>query len=178
MRKASSRFASLSRALGSSVLAALALSGCTHTPDPCADYALACIAVTVEDGPPKAAQLLVRVLDGYGSSTPNTPRRVTDKPLVYPLRFAIRFEEFDFMHRGKVTVELTAIDRASETLGQVQREVAIDGFDKVALSLRIGAPFDMTADLSSPPVSPPDLVPHAPADMATADQSMPPDGSP
>lgn len=120
-----------------------ASGGCTHTPDPCEGYKLACISVTVQSGPPQTAQLLVRVLDGYGSTTPNTPRRVPDKPLTYPLRFAIRFDEFDQLHRGKVTVELTAIDRSSETLGQVQREVEIWGDDKVALSLDIGAPFAM-----------------------------------
>lgn len=155
-----SRFRNLSAiALLSTGLAAFA-GGCTHTPDPCEGYKLACIGVTVQSGPPQTAQLLVRVLDGYGSTTPNTPRRVPDKPLTYPLRFAIRFDEFDQLHRGKVTVELTAIDRSSETLGQVQREVEIWGDDKVALSLDIGPPFDMaeaprpdmsmTADMTAP----------------------------
>ena len=148
------------------------LGGCTYTPDPCAGYKLACLSVTVESGPPQTAQLLVRVLDGYGSTTPNTPRRIPDKPLTYPLRFAIRFGEFDPFHRGKVTVELTAIDRASETLGQVQREVAIDGLEKVAMSLSIGAPFDMTADQSTPP----DLRSPPSPDLGAADLAVVPDG--
>lgn len=151
-------------------LGLLTVGGCTHTPDPCEGYKLACISVTVESGPPQTAQLLVRVLDGYGSTTPNTPRRIPDKPLTYPLRFAVRFGEFDPFHRGKVTIELTAIDRTSETLGQVQREVAIDGFEKVAVSLSVGAPFDMTMDQATPP----DFRP--PADMATVDHAVVPDG--
>lgn len=160
-RSSSNRWRSLSALALLSIGLTASSGGCTHTPDPCEGYKLACISVTVQSGPPQAYQLLVRVLDGYGSTTPNTPRRVPDRALVYPLRFAIRFDEFDQLHRGKVTVELTAIDKSSETLGQVQREVEIWGDDKVALSLDIGAPFEM--DMAEAPR--PDMS--TSADMAT-----------
>lgn len=170
-RFASNRWRKLSAfALVSLGLTAFA-GGCTHTPDPCEGYKLACISVTVQSGPPQTAQLLVRVLDGYGSTTPNTPRRVPDKPLKYPLRFAVRFEEFDQLHRGKVTVEVTAIDRSSETLGQVQREVEIWGDDKVALSLDIGAPFEM--DMAEAPR--PDMSTSADMTAPAGDMATGPD---
>jgi hypothetical protein len=149
------------------LLGLLSAGGCTRTPDPCEGYPLACIGVTVDSGPPQAHQLLVRVLEGYGSTTPITPRRVPDKPLTYPLRFAVRFEEFDQLHRGKVTVELTAIDRSSETLGQAQREVEIWAADKVAISMTIGPPFDM-AEAPRPDLS-------MPADMTALDLTSGPD---
>lgn len=142
------------------------LSGCTQTPDPCADYPRACIGVTVEGGPPSTFQLLVRVLDGYGSVTPVTPRKLPQQPLTYPLRFAIRFDEFDRQHKGTITFEITALDSVGDTLGQVQRAVAINYTEKTAVSLSIGAPFDMAtpedlrppADLAMPDLAPTDAM--------------------
>ena len=119
-------------------------SGCTETPDPCAGYPRACIGVTVDGGPPSTYQLLVRVLDGCGSITPQTPRKVPQQPLSFPLRFAIRFDEFDRQHRGMITFEITALNDLGDTLGQVQKTIAINYVEKVAVSLSIGEPFDMT----------------------------------
>ena len=82
----------------------------------CAGYSLACIGVTVEGGPPSTYQLLVRVLDGYGSVTPVTPRKLPQQPLTYPLRFAIRFDEFDRQHKGMITFEVTALDSVGDAL--------------------------------------------------------------
>lgn len=142
-------------------------SGCTETPDPCAGYERACIGVTVDGGPSSTYQLLVRVLDGYGSITPQTPRKVPQQPLTYPLRFAIRFDEFDRQHRGMITFEITALNELGDTLGQAQKTVAIHYTEKVAVSLSIGEPFDMTV--------PEDLRP-AP-DLAMPDLAMPDQGS-
>ncbi len=152
------------------LFASTGLFGCTETPDPCAGYSLACIGVTVEGGPPSTYQLLVRVLDGYGSVTPVTPRKLPQQPLTYPLRFAIRFDEFDRQHKGMITFEVTALDSVGDALGQVQRSVAINYTEKTAVSLSIGALFDMAtpADL----LPPPDL---ATPDMASVD-AMPSDG--
>ena len=146
------------------VIAAV-LPGCTDTPDPCAGYDRACIGVTVDSGPASTYQLLVRVLDGYGSITPQTPRKVPQQQLTYPLRFAIRFDEFDRQHRGMVSFEITALDEHGDTLGQVQRSVAIHYTEKVAVSLSIGPPFDMAmpedlrppVDLAMPDLATPDL---------------------
>ncbi len=145
----------------------MSLQGCTETPDPCAGYPRACIGVTVENGPSSTYQLLVRVLDGYGSVTPVTPRKLPKLPLQYPLRFAIRFDEFDRQHKGMITFEITALDSVGDTLGQVQRGVAINYTEKTAVSLSIGPVFDMAA--------PEDLRP--PVDLATPDLS-PIDGMP
>jgi hypothetical protein len=147
-------------------------AGCTDTPDPCAGYARACIGVTIDGGPPSTYQLLVRVLDGYGSITPQTPRKVPQQPLTFPLRFAIRFDEFDRQHRGMITFEITALNDLGDTLGQVQKTVAINYVEKVAVSLSIGEPFDMTV--------PEDLRPAvdlAMPDMSSVD-AMNADGGP
>ena len=145
-------------------------------PDPCADYSLACIGVTVESGPPDTYQLMVRVLDGYGSVTPLTPRKTPREPLVFPLRFAIRFEEFDRQHRGKVVFEIAALDLAGDVLGQVQKMVEIHYSEKRAVSVSIGPPFDLAVpedlrplfDLSRPDLATPP-TPDAGADAASPD---------
>lgn len=142
-------------------------SGCTETPDPCAGYERACIGVTIEGGPPSTYQLLVRVLDGYGSITPQTPRKVPQQPLTYPLRFAIRFDEFDRQHRGMITFEITALNELGDTLGQAQKTVAIHYTEKAAVRLSIGEPFDMTV--------PEDLRPTP--DLAMPDLAMPDQGN-
>ncbi|MBP8195548.1 MAG: hypothetical protein KAY55_00150 [Deltaproteobacteria bacterium] len=151
---------------------ATALSACTDTPDPCSGHPRACIGVTVDGGPPSTYQLLVRVLDGYGSITPLTPRKVPQQPLTFPLRFAIRFDEFDRQHRGTVAFEITALDERGDTVGQVQRSVAIHYTEKVALSLSIGEPFDMTVPEDLRPL-PPDL---AMPDLASPSYDMLSDG--
>lgn len=153
-------------------IGATALSACTDTPDPCAGHPRACIGVTVDAGPPSTYQLLVRVLDGYGSITPLTPRKVPQQPLTFPLRFAIRFDEFDRQHRGTVAFEITALDERGDTVGQVQRSVAIHYTEKVALSLSIGEPFDMTVPEDLRPL-PPDL---AMPDLASPSYDMLSDG--
>ncbi len=142
-------------------------SGCTETPDPCAGYERACIGVTIDGGPPSTYQLLVRVLDGYGSITPQTPRKVPQQPLTYPLRFAIRFDEFDRQHRGMITFEITALNELGDTLGQAQKTVAIHYTEKAAVRLSIGEPFDMTV--------PEDLRPTP--DLAMPDLAMPDQGN-
>jgi len=165
------------------LLTAAGLPGCTDIPNPCAGYPHACIGITVDSGPASTHQLLVRVLDGYGSITPQTPRKVPQKPLTYPLRFAIRFDEFDRQHHGSVSFELTALNEHGDTLGQVQRSVAINYTEKVALSLSIGDPFDMTVPEDLRPAPPdlamPDLLPAdaSPADGMSPD-GMRPDGGP
>lgn len=143
-------------------LLSTSLQGCTETPDPCAGYPRACIGVTVENGPRNTYQLLVRVLDGYGSVTPVTPRKLPQQPLAYPLRFAIRFDEFDRQHKGMITFEITALDSVGDALGQVQRAVAINYSEKAAVGLSIGPVFDMAMpeDLRPPPdLAMPDLSP-------------------
>ncbi|MCS6915172.1 MAG: hypothetical protein RMK29_06060 [Myxococcales bacterium] len=132
----------------------LAWAGCIVTPDPCAGYPLACIAVTVESGPRDTYQLLVTVL-GFSSTTPLTPRQRPTEPLVYPLRFAVRFSEFDHRHRGQVTLDVRALDADNEVRGQARATVAIDNMEKHHLRLTLGTPFDMALPLDQ--ASPPDL---------------------
>lgn len=133
-------------------LAALGAGGCEYTPDPCGNSPYGCIAVTVEDGPAEVHQLRVTVLDGYGSTTPLTPRKLPDKPLVYPLRFGIRFEQFDrLLHNGMITFAISGLDREGNTIGDLRQIVAIDGKEHVRVSVRIGAPFDTEfPDMAAP----------------------------
>lgn len=132
-------------------LVAFLAAGCTETPDPCAGYELACLAVTIESGPKELYQLLVSV-QGYSGTTPLTPRRRPEAPLVYPLRFAVRFAAFDRMHKGQVTLNVSGLDGDNTIVGSARQVVSIDNMEKARLSLSLGAPFDMAdpADLTQP----------------------------
>ena len=79
-------------------------SGCERTPDPCVDFKLACLALTVEDGPPGIRRLSVFIDDGLVQYTQATPMKPPKTALVYPLRFGVRFGEFDNAYRGLVRV--------------------------------------------------------------------------
>lgn len=136
-------------------LLSLGWASCIETPDPCAGYPLACIAVTVDSGPRDTYQLLVTVL-GFSSTTPLTPRQRPREPLAYPLRFAVRFAEFDRRHRGEVTLDVRALDADNEVRGQARATVAIDNMEKHHLRLTLGAPFDMALPPDQAPF--PDLA--------------------
>ena len=155
------------------LLALLLTGACQPIPDPCAGYGLACLAVTANSGPPQTYQLEV-VVDGFGSVTPLTPETLPSAPLVYPLRFAIRFAQFQHGYNGMVTVLLSALAQEGAVLGQVRKTVAIDNMDKVPLEVDIGAPYDMLlpADLSRPAdLRGPDLL------STPVDQAGPMDGA-
>src|SRR5262249_37443736 len=145
--------------------AALLVGGCIDTPDPCAGYRLACLGVTVEEGPKDTYQLLV-VVEDYSSTTPLTPRDRPKMPLVYPLRFAVRFAEFDQRHRGEITLDVSALDGENEVRGSARQVVKIDNMEKQHISMSLGAPFDMAPepDLRPPPDLAGDLS--EPADLA------------
>jgi hypothetical protein len=136
------------------LVALLAGAGCAVTPDPCAGYPQACLAVTVEQGPADTYQLLVAVLDGYGSTTPVTPRRRPAAPLVYPLRFAIRFDEFDAAHTGSIRFTVESLNATGDSNGFMQQTVALVGDEHRQVSVSLGAPLQpdlsSTPDLSSP----------------------------
>ncbi len=150
------------------LFASLAVSACQPLPDPCAGYTFACLAVTVHSGPP-TYQLEVSVQD-FGSKTPLTPVVLPEGPLIYPLRFAIRFGQFQRDYRGQVTVLCSALGQEGNILGQIRKTVAIDNMEKVPLSLDIGPPYDMAL--------PPDLT--RLSDLANPvpdDQAVPGDGA-
>ncbi|HRI53020.1 MAG TPA: hypothetical protein PLW65_22855 [Pseudomonadota bacterium] len=153
------------RLLGLSALLALALpvAGCTVTPDPCQGYPLACVAVTVDSGPRDTYQLLVAVLDGYGSTTPLTPRQQPNQPLVYPLRFALRFGEFDPFHKGTISFTVEALNHSDDAIGYLHQQLSINGYEHKKTSVSFGSLPDM-AD----PATPPDLAPPAAPDLATS----------
>ena len=100
------------------VISAMMISACQKIPDPCAGYRLACIAVTVEDGPAATFQLSVNV-EGFGSTTPLTPRAKPDEPLTYPLRFAVKFRAFEdnLPPPDQVTVRVQALDLQNTIVG-------------------------------------------------------------
>lgn len=149
-----------------------AQAGCAYSPDHCADNPYACLNVSVEDGPPEVYQLRVRVLEGFGSTTPLTPRRQPDKPLVYPLRFAIRFDVFDDAYKGEVAFEISALGRDGATLGDLQEKVSLGYTEHRRISVRLGAPFDMaTTDEAVPTIPLPDLTTPPPPDMSGADMA-------
>ena len=152
------RFLSLS-GLAPSVLcavAAVALSGCERVPDPCVDFKLACLAVTVDSGPADVRRLSLYVEDGLSTSTVPTPKKAAKAPLEYPLRFAIRFGEFDNRYAGKVTFETTAFNEDFDAIGFARTEVSIAGREKKAITIQLGEPN-----------APPDMIEQTPSDMAT-----------
>lgn len=153
-------------------LAGLALgslfAGCTVTPDPCQSHPQACVAVTIDNGPPDTYRLLVAVLDGYGSTTPLTPRQQPASPLAYPLRFAIRFGEFDPFHKGSITFTVEALNRSDDVIGYLKQQVEIQGYEHTQARVSLGALPDMAEapDLATVPT--PDLTgPVQPADLTS-----------
>ncbi len=145
------------------LLACVLVGGCSVTPDPCEGWAQACLGVTVTSGPADTYQLLVAVLEGYGSTTPVTPRLQPRQPLTYPLRFAIRFAEFDPFHKGKITFTAEALNRTNDVIGALQQPVSIQGFEHQRIDVALGRPADLgAADLTEPdlalPSVPPDLL--------------------
>lgn len=142
------------------------LAGCTVTPDPCQGHPQACLAVTIDNGPPDTYRLLVAVLDGYGSTTPLTPRQQPAAPLVYPLRFAIRFGEFDAFHKGTITFTVEALNRSDDAIGFLKQQVNIQGYEHTQTTVSLGQLPDMAEALDLQ--APPDLAgPLSPADLAT-----------
>jgi hypothetical protein len=143
----------------------LAVPACAVTPDPCASWPQACLAVTVEHGPADVYQLLVAVLDGYGSTTPVTPRSQPNQPLLYPLRFAIRFGEFDPFHKGTVTFTVEALNHTNDVIGYLRQSVALQGEDHQRIAVSLGGPADLgSTDLAESDFS---SVDGASADLRT-----------
>ena len=162
------RLPTLATALLGSLTLAVPLSGCTVTPDPCQGYPQACVAVTIDNGPPDTYRLLVAVLDGYGSTTPLTPRQQPTAPLVYPLRFAIRFGEFDPFHKGTITFTVEALNRSDDAIGYLKQAVSIQSYEHTQATVSLGQLPDMAEapDLASTPA--PDLAsPVTPVDMVS-----------
>lgn len=153
------------RVLGLAALLGLGLpvAACTVTPDPCQGYPMACVAVTVDSGPPDVYRLLVAVLDGYGSTTPLTPRQQPSQPLIYPLRFALRFGEFDPFHKGTITFTAEALNHSDDAIAFLRQQVSVNGYEHTQTTVSFG-PLPSAADLAEPTV-PPDLA--APADLAS-----------
>ena len=132
-------------------------SGCTKTPDPCAGYRESCLAVTVESGPADVYQLLVAVTD-FGSTTPLTPRQMPEEPLVYPLRFAVRFRAFEdnVPPPEEVTIRVQALDQRNRVIGYVEKGVPFEVRRTIPVSLRLGGPPDLAfpdEDLATPDLS-------------------------
>ena len=155
------------RGVAGSLVAGLALllgAGCERTPDPCINFKWACLALTVEDGPPGIRRLSVFVDDGMVRYTEPTPMKPPKTPLVYPLRFAVRFDEFDNAYRGFVDLSVSALNEDFDVVGFASDKVSIGAREHKALKLNLGSPPDMAdppTDLSSPPV-----------DMATPPEDM------
>lgn len=135
-------------------------SGCERTPDPCVDFKLACLALTVEDGPAGIRRLSVFIDDGMVQYTQATPMKPPKTALVYPLRFGVRFGEFDNAYRGFVRVEVSALNDEYDVVGFAQEQVPIGGRDHQSLRLRLSTP-PAAPDMADPPVdmgSPPDMA--------------------
>lgn len=143
---------------------ALPVAGCTVTPDPCQGYPLACVAVTVDSGPPDTYRLLVAVLDGYGSTTPLTPRQQPSQPLAYPLRFALRFGEFDQFHKGTIAFTVEALNHSDDAIAYLRQQVSINGYEHVQATVSLGG----LPDMADPTVPPPDLAQPAAPDLAAS----------
>jgi hypothetical protein len=147
---------------------ALLAAGCEKVPDHCLDYELACLNVTIDSGPPEVRRLRVDVLVGIETSTVPTPKKPPKGPLVYPLRFAIKFARFDNVFGGEITFDTFAMNDDFDVIGQAKTLVQINGVEKKSVHISLEAP---------PPPPPPDLSADPPdmstpmPDMATPGQS-------
>lgn len=141
---------------------ALLAGGCEVVPDHCDGYVLACLGVTVQSGPANVYRVRVFVDDGLDTSTVLTPKKEPKTPLTYPLRFAIRFGEFDNLFKGQITLKTSALSDEFDILGENTTTVSINGREKTTVSIDIGPPApspDMAESL-------PDLTAHP--DLSTA----------
>lgn len=172
--KGFARLSSRVRGVAGSLIAGLALflgTGCERTPDPCINFKWACLALTIEDGPPGIRRLSVFIDDGMVRYTEPTPMKPPKTALVYPLRFAVRFDEFDNAYRGFVDLSVSALNEDFDVVGFVSDKVTIAAREHKALKLSFGSPPDMAdppMDLSSPP---PDMA--TPPDDMMAQPDMP-----
>lgn len=137
------------------VAAALFASGCEEAPDHCEGYPRACIGVTVESGPENVRRLSVTVRDGIESNTSTalTPKKQAKAPLVYPLRFAVQFAEFDNLYRGEVSLMIKGFNEDLDVLGVASAVVHIEAHEKKSISVL----------LDQPPSPPPDQLDMSPA---------------
>jgi hypothetical protein len=153
--------------------AALALAvaasstGCERVPDQCEDYPLACLTVTVESGPPNVYQMRVRIDDAMEMHTLFTPRKQAKTPLKYPLRFGIRFQQFDALYRGNIDLVLSGVNTEYDVVGEVRTNVAIKQTEKQTLNIQLGEPRPDPVDFAELP----DLA--SPADLATSSKDLP-----
>lgn len=156
--------------LGLAFVAGLAFgaSGCERIPDPCVDFKLACLSVTIPEGPSNVRRIQTQIHDGLTQYMQPTPTKPPKENLVYPLRFAIRFGEFENSYRGFVELKLNALSDEYDVVGFAEEKVSINGREKKAVTLRLITPPaepdmadplpDMAGgDLAS---SPPDLAEH------------------
>jgi hypothetical protein len=122
--------------------------GCEQVPDPCAGYKLACLAVTVNSGPADLYRLRVDVANGLDSYTELTPKKPPKGALVYPLRFAVRFGQFDQRYRGQLTFVARGLNQDFDTIAEVATTVALAEAEKKALTIDLGPPLP---DLATAP---------------------------
>ncbi len=148
-------------------LATLA-TGCERIPDPCVDFKLACLAITIPEGPANIRRIQTVVHDGITQYMQPTPTKPPKEALVYPLRYAVRFGEFENSYRGYVELSLSALNDEYDVVGIAQEKVSINGREKKAVTLRLSTP-PVEQDMSEPP---PDMASHdlatPPADLAEA----------
>lgn len=152
-----------------------AASGCETIPDHCEGYKLACLNVTVDNGPTDVHRLRVNVTQGIDISTVLTPKKASSTPLVYPLRFAIRFAQFPDVFDGMISFDTIALNEDFDTIGQTTTQIAINYNEKSSVHISLGEPPVMP-DMSSPPpdlsgrdFSMPDLSPEMPDLTSTPD---------
>lgn len=144
-------------------LPALLGAGCERVPDPCVDFKLACLAITVPEGPANIRRIQTVIHDGLTQYMQPTPTKPPKEALVYPLRYAVRFGEFENSYRGFVELSLTALNDEYDVVGFVTENVPINGREKKTITLRFGAP-PPEPDMAEPSV-----------DMAAPDQAVPAD---
>lgn len=160
---------SFSFPFSSSLLLGLGLawaSGCETVPDPCDGYVLACIGVTVQSGPADVYRVRVFVDDGLDTSTVLTPKKEPKEPLTYPLRFAIKFGQFDNLFKGQITFQTSALSSDFDILGQTTTTVFIKDREKQAVSIDIGPPSP-APDMATPDMATPSPDLRSPPDLAT-----------
>ena len=143
-------------------------SGCERIPDQCEGYPLACITVTVESGPPNVYQMRVRIDDAMQMHTLFTPKKQAKAPLTYPLRFGIRFQQFDALYRGNLDLVLSGVNTEYDVVGEVRTNVAIKNEEKHAITVQLGEPRPDPVDLAESP----DLA--SPSDLSSPSKDMSP----
>ena len=113
------------------------------TPDPAKGYPQACVAVTIDNGPPDTYRLLVAVLTG--TAAPRRLRRGSSPLRRWSTRCASPSAsgEFDPFHKGTITFTVEALNRSDDAIGYLKQAVSIQSYEHTQATVSLGQLPDM-----------------------------------